>query len=115
MRRVGGPAFKALIAAVHDLHDGLVACAQAADRIAAPQRYLLHITIEGDASVGAIVGDVDVKRLVAAGVDQPELRVSTSARACIASLLTVIELPPSDGPGDFETLFDATYRCPPAR
>ncbi|HEX5063696.1 MAG TPA: hypothetical protein VFV99_30165 [Kofleriaceae bacterium] len=110
-RRIGGLAFNALQAAIHDLRDELVACAKAADPSVRASRYRMHVVIDGHISVGAVVEDVSVKRLVTSGPDQPPTEVATSAQACIERLLMSIELPRSDGPGDFETVLETDRRC----
>ena len=108
--RIGGRAFNAVGAVIHDLHEDLVACARAADPGVQSAHYRLRVTIGGHINVGAVVDRVTVKRLEAAP-DAPTTEVATSAQDCIEELLTMIELPPSDGPGEVEGVLETDERC----
>jgi len=110
-QRIGGRAFTALRAVVHDLHDEFIACATAADPSVQAPRYALEIAIDGHSSVGAVVDDVSVKRLVTILPGQPPTEVATSAQECIAQLLANIELPPSDGRGSLQAVFEDDGKC----
>jgi hypothetical protein len=97
--KVGGLAFKAVAAAVHDLRDELVACIQAAAPDVPDQRATLHMMIDGERTTGALVASLSAHDVPAA------------AERCIADIMQAIELPPSDGPGYIDIVISAEDPC----
>lgn len=90
-----GSASAALVQALGDFRPELKACIEVADPIEPGLQYALRIKLTGHPGVATIVDGIELRRISGVNPDHSPIESRTTAEACFAGVLSMLELPPS--------------------